>query len=552
MNKFYFIIRIFIIILTSFVFGNSCEAFTPEQPVIKIEQIHPGMKGYALTVIQGRDITRIPLEVISIIPRIESPKNLILIKAPSGIAAGMSGSPVFISGKLAGAIGYGFVNADHTLGMVTPIEEMISVFSWKDKNIKMPGVGKPMNAPLMLNGAGQITAEALSKVLGTNVQLASGGGLGNLPIEENAKLSPGEAVAVFLAWGDVMVASTGTLTTTSKDGRFLAYAHPFLGLGAVNFPIGRAMIHYIVPSNEFPFKIGTPISFVGSVTQDRPQAIGGQVGKFPLSVSASLIFRDKDSGKSARKGFNIVVEPFITPKMISAIFSGLINEEWGRAGHGTVSTTFSVDGRGLNNPWRRSNMFFSESKASEAMSGELNTLLEIFSLNAFYDIYPLGFSLNVEVTEEPRVLFIEGLSFDKEKAAPGETVEVAVKLRPWRKAQQVKSFDLIVPEKASGSCEIVVRGGGVESAQANAVLEGWKSIDSFNRLIKELDAVETNNELVVEFNIGNQDRGNVPPDEYLSEAREKRLQEGSMRVFKSEFVVDGLMRKQFEVLNEKK
>jgi hypothetical protein len=369
-----------------------------------------------------------------------------------------------------------------------------------------------------------------------------------MPIEENAKLKPGEAIMAFIAWGDVTVGVTGTLTATSKDGKFLAFAHPFLELGAVNFPLARTRIEYIVQNTDFPFKIGTPISFVGTITQDRQQGIGGQIGYFTPSISASLIFRDRDLGHAYRKGFNIAYAPFITPRMIGTIFSGLIRELWGRNGEGTLITTFSVDGGNLRNAWRRNNLFFSTSNASEAAMHEITLISDIFLLNAFKDMFPIGFRLEVEVTQEPRVLYIEEVDIDKTVVGPGDTVEVQVKLRPWRKRQLVRSFDLRVPDDAFGLCEVVVRGGAFDTTAPTALIEGWKSIDSFERMLTELDSIESNNELIVELNTrANNDRNSSPDHEYLSEIRERRLREGNMRVFKSEYFVDGLMRKQFEV-----
>ena len=547
--------RVYVVIfaLLLLIFLGAVDAgasFVPEQQTIKIEQIRPGMTGYALTVLQGQTISRIPVEVISILPRKGNPNNLILAKIKSGIAAaGMSGSPVFFENKLAGAIGYGFFNADHKVVMVTPIEEMFSIFSWADEKIIIPNNTLQLNAPLSVSGVGNSAANSISEILGRKAELAGGAYDGAmLPVEENAKLEPGEAIMTFIAWGDVMVAATGTLTATSKDGRFLAFAHPVLELGAVNFPIARAKIDYIIENREFPFKIGTPLSFVGTITQDRQQGVGGHLGYFTPSVSASLVFKNRDFGHVFHKNFNIVYAPFITPRMIGTIFSGLIRELWGRNGEGTLITTFSVEGGNIRNAWRRSNLFFSTSSAAEASNSEITILSEIFLLNAFQNIFPIGFSLEVEVTQTPMILYIEEIIIDNDVVEPGGTIEMQVKLRPWRKNQLVRSFDLKVPEDASGTCEVVVRGGAFDTSIPVAIIEGWKSIDSFDRMLTELSAIETNNELIVELNTRpNQERNNTQDEEYLSEIRERRLKDGSMRIFRSDYFIDGLMRKQIEV-----
>ena len=549
LKKTYIIVAV--LLLQSFLCFMNADAsvFTPEQRIIKIEQIKPGMTGYALTVLQGQTISRMPIEVINVITRKGNPSSLILAKINAGFAAaGMSGSPVFFDNKLAGAIGYGFNNADHKVIMITPIEDMMSIFSWPDQKIKIPSNALQMNAPLSVSGVGHNTADYISEILGRKVELAGGAYDGFMPIEENAKMKPGEAIMVFLAWGDVEIGGTGTLTATSKDGRFLGFGHPFLELGAVNFPVARTSIDYIIQNRDFPFKIGTPVSFVGTITQDRQQGIGGQLGYFAPSVSASLTFRNRDLRTISHKGFNIVNAPFITHRMIGAIYAGLIRELWGRNGEGTLLTTFSVEGGSVKNAWRRSNLFFSTSNAPEAPRSEISLITELFLLNAFQDIFPIGFHLDVEVTNEPRVLYIEELNINKALVKAGDTIEVQVKLRPWRKKQIVRSFDLKVPADALGLCEIVARGGAFDTAIPTAIIEGWKSIDSFERMLTELDSIESNEQLIIELNTRpSQDKGGLPNFEYLSEIKERRIKEGNMRVFSSGYYVEGLMRQQFEV-----
>jgi hypothetical protein len=553
LKKVYIIVSAIFFLLFSLTV-NVEASFIPEQRIMKVEHVRPGMIGYALTVIKGQTISRIPVEVINVIPRKGNPSNLILAKIKSGIASsGMSGSPVYFDNKLAGAIGYGFFNAGHKVVMVTPIEEMMNIFSWPDKKSIIPSRAVQLNAPLSVSGVGNSTANSISEILGRNVELSGGAYNGIMPIELNAKLKPGEAIMAFIVWGDVMIGVTGTLTATSKDGKFLAFAHPFLELGAINFPIARSKISYIVQNKEFPFKIGTPVSFVGTITQDRQQGVGGHIGYFTPSVSASLVFRNKDSGQVTRRGFNIIHAPFITPKMIGTIFSGLIRELWGRNGEGTIYTTFTVDGRNIENAWRRNNLFFSTSNAPEAPRYEISHLSEIFLLNAFNDMFPIGFRLEVEVTEEPKVLYIEEINISNTDICAGDTIEVQVKLRPWRKRQIMRSFDLKVPENASGLCEVIVRGGAFDTTVPTALIEGWKSIDSFERMLTELDSIETNDELIIELNtLPAQDKNSPPNPEYLSEIRERRIKERNMRVFNSGHFVEGLMRKHFEVRPNRK
>ena len=152
------------------------------------------------------------------------------------------------------------------------------------------------------------------------------------------RLSPGEAVAALLVWGDVEVGATGTVTATSRDGRFLAFGHPFLGRGAVNFPVARARIHETVYSQAFPFKLGSPVSLVGTVTQDRAAGIGGRTDFFTPSVSATLAFTDLDQGgERTVRNVRVVPDPFLGSRLLEGVFTGLLDEVWRRKGQGTMT-----------------------------------------------------------------------------------------------------------------------------------------------------------------------------------------------------------------------
>ncbi|NLB82868.1 MAG: hypothetical protein GX791_01350, partial [Synergistaceae bacterium] len=548
--------------------------FNPEGAVLPSSALRPGMKGYALTVVSARNIIRFPVEVVSVVPQKGSPRNLILVKASGpviektgGIAAGMSGSPVYVNGKLIGAIGYGWNFSDHTLGLVTPYEDMASIWNWPEKRVELPTLPslrkeeeqkdleekereqkekeekkqkeqkgeeeEPSNeeegpvenvqperdsveleteesssslllkkerAALSVDGISSRSARTISALMGQRGVVPGGSSAGDIPIEMNARLLPGEAITVLLAWGDVSIGSTGTVTAVGKDGRFIGFGHPFLGRGAVNFPVAKSHIHSVIPSIESPFKIGSPLKIIGTVTQDRAEGIGGQIGYFTPSFRGILDFTDSDRGFQQRKGFSMVPDQFMGAKLASAIYMGLLDELWGRTGQGSATVTLTLEGRGLGTGWKRTNMFFSAADISARALQETTELLDIVLLNPFAEVYPLGVSLAVSVTEEPRVMYIEGLSVKKDTFAPGEKIDVEVLLRPYRKKQVKKNFQITVPSDAGEYCEILIRGGGVEPLDQTALNQGWKTIGTFRQMFTELSALETGDELILEFN----------------------------------------------------
>lgn len=594
----------FLVLLLLWAARASGAPFTATEPVLKASEVRPGMKGHALTVVSGREIVRFPIEIVSVIPKRGSPKNLIMVKASGpviaktgGIAAGMSGSPVYVGNKLIGAIGYGWNFSEHTLGLVTPVEDMESVWDWPEKKVIFHDVplGRPETeetqedeknadpapggsgedkitnearallnplAPLFVDGLSARKTRDIASLLGESRSVPGGSSGEDLPVERGATLLPGEAITVLLAWGDVTIGSTGTLTALSKDGRFIGFGHPFLGRGAVNFPVARAYIHSVVPSLESPFKVGSPLQIFGTVTHDRPQAIAGRIGYFTPSISAELNFSDADRNYKEKKTFRFVPDPFMGSKLAADIYIGLIDDLWGRKGQGTAITSLTVHGRGLGGGWTRKNRFFSEKDLAADSLREAAELLEVIFLNPFAEVYPLGVTVGVEFTEEPRLMFIEGLNVKENSFSAGDSIEVEVTLRPYRKKQVKKTYAITVPKDASGECEILVRGGGIEPLNQSAMIQGWNTISNFRQMFTEMSALEGNDELIIEFNYargakkgkGQKDNDEPVPkeeQELLSEMKRRRLEDGTLQIFKSDFVVEGLLRKIISVKNDR-
>lgn len=568
------------------------DSFVPQVQTMSTEQVRPGMKGTAYTVVRGNRLVSFPVEVISILPRKGIPQNLIMIRASGsvieetgGIAAGMSGSPVYIEGKLIGAIGYGWNFTEHDLGLVTPIEDMSAIWDLPEEipSLSPPPVLRWTESSLMVehepisadpadigsidlteqdygssrttffaDGISSRAAERISVNLGKDVSLVGGSTVGELPVEYNPSLRPGEAIGVMLAWGDVSMGATGTLTALSKDGRFLAFAHPFLNRGYGAYPLTRSWIHNVVPSIQAPFKVGSPLSIIGSVTQDRAQAIGGRIGLFLPSVDASVRLRDIDHEKSSFKRFHMAQDPFLISDILPDVALGIIDESWGRKGEGTVRMNIEIEGRGLENGWERTNYFFSDKDIAKESLKEVQELTQVLSLNPFREIMPLGIHLDMEITSRPKVLFIEGLSINKKEARPGDEITVEVLLRPYRKAQVKKEFKLSIPKEMAGPAEVIVRGGGIAPLEQESIARGLETISSFNELLQEMSAQETNNEVIIEL-VGGRMPGLEDPeqeedDELLSQVKKRRIEEGTLRIFKSDYFVEGLLRETIKVL----
>ncbi|MBQ7262134.1 MAG: hypothetical protein IJR14_00290, partial [Synergistaceae bacterium] len=386
---------------------------------------------------------------------------------------------------------------------------------------------------------------------------------GALPVERG-RLAPGEAVSALLAWGDVEVSATGTVTATSKDGRFLAFGHPLLKRGDVAYPAARAIIHETVRSRSFPFKLASPTAIIGTVAQDREVGIGGRVGTFAPSISAALVFKDRDTGRREERAFRVVPDAFLSARLLEAVYGGLVEDAWGRRGQGTMSVTLRIEGKGVTNGWTRRDVSFSDDDVAAVALKQPCLIMDAFLTQPFEDVMPLGFRLDVEATEEPRALFIEDVEAPS-KARPGEDVPVKVVLRPWRGKTVTREVVLKVPESASGVCELLVRGGGAQPMPQLAIEGGWRSIESLGSMLKEIAALDANDELIVELHAdavsdalkraapqkgrSSLASSDLLPEEteLLSETKERRIKEGTLRILRADRYVDGMMKRIIQV-----
>lgn len=619
--------------------------FVPSDPVLPLAEIKPGMEGYARTVLSGTKITSFKVTVLGILPKKTNPKNLILIRVEDkyvrengGIASGMSGSPVYVGGRLIGAIGYGWSFADNNLGLVTPIEEMAKAMDWPEKlpwfeipkvaaehpasaDKKAPAPGgqivsgdaEPLSddrpeivsgekleqkmMPLTVDGISDRYAKRLENKLGLRVLPLGSSAGGVNPVNLKWEPKPGAAMGAALAWGDFVAGGIGTLTATSKDGRFVAFAHPMFNRGGVSYAMMDASILKIIPSMESSFKLGYLGKITGLVTQDRPEAIGGRLGQLAAASSYTVNFRNIETKESETKRFQTVADQYLGPEIGTTGVLGIIDSLWAQRGSGTALVSYSVSGGNLSPAWVRRNIFYSDKDVVKSLQKEIEAMGKAMSLNPFREISPYGVQVDVEITKTPRIVFIDKIEIADEKDfyKPGDKVKVDVTFRPWRKAPVVKSFELTVPENAISFCEITARGGGIEEPAQEALLTGTRAVATFGELMSELRAKETNNQIIVEISGPEKDatkkkkgkpttdkdkekiaetpglkgdkagekkpepgRGPQPPkkgdkgsftpgdlleDRFVSEIREERVKEGAMVIADTNYYIEGVLRK---------
>lgn len=333
-----------------------------------LEEVTPGMKGHAVTVFSGTSTDRFEIEVVDVVPDFVPGQSVILFRAldprlqHSGVVGGMSGSPIYIDGKMIGALAYGWSFNKDPLGGITPIEYMLEVgempfrpdvmplASGRDARHggradamlgldtsplptrRRPGTqdvagATPLALPMTLGGFGPRTANFLSEELGLTPVMGGSGGGKAARGDQKKQFAPGDSVSVVLIGGDNAVAPNGTVTWVGgkKDSQVLAFGHPLFGSGPSNFPIADARVHTIVNSVQRSVKLSSPRHIQGTLIQDRQPAISARTDLTAPTIPVTTTIRAPDETFTPRTYNNLLaVDPSITGTFLaSVLMSGL-------------------------------------------------------------------------------------------------------------------------------------------------------------------------------------------------------------------------------------
>ncbi len=499
--------------LFSTVFGYASPAFMP------IEDVKPGMHGIAKTVVSGTTIEEFGVEVLGIMKDKGPSGDLILVRTygdlienSGGIAQGMSGSPVYIDGKLVGAVAYGWSLTDHKTGMVTPIADMLNLFN----SPNMPGTApepaeapdplKPVATPLMVSGFSDRALSLLGEQLKpySLVPLASGEPGTGITYPE---IEPGSAVGIQLVQGDVSVGAVGTVTYVDGD-KLLAFGHPFLKKGNAAYYLSNAYIFTTMKGLENSFKLGVTGEPVGTVTQDRGAGIAAELDRFPSNIPVRVSVKDMTTGK-IRDAFFRAVQDEQLGSILSAVgVYNIIDKTIDRVGPGTAKVSFELSAKDLpGDVLRRENMFYSPNGAAEVAISELHEALSLLAGNQFHPVDILDVNVNVEMTDERRTAYLLEARANTVRVKPGETVKIAVKLKPYRGQPVTRIVDFTVPkDQAAGPLTLSVRGGGMVPLLQLLLKKDIEDLvkpeknrkKTFDELLQDFSSRDRNNDIVVE------------------------------------------------------
>src|SRR5438309_85558 len=462
---------------------------------IPVSQIHTGMRGVAYTVFQGTKPEPMDLEVLGVMKNMNGPKgDIILIRLKgkkveyTGVVAGMSGSPVYIEGKLAGALAFriGEFSKEPIAG-VTPISQMLEINAMDRSGVvdtptahssasvpsKTSGPGeaislpaqnfanylKPIDTPLVFDGFSEETIRQFAP------QFASAGivpvmGAGSVSdAKQPEPMEPGSAVSAILVRGDMDIAATCTVTYMDPQ-RLLACGHPLLQFGSVDLPMNKAQVLATLPSPLNAFKIVNTTERAGVFVQDRHTGILGVFNKQPDMIPVTLTIRGGNLTKEFH--YEVLNNPRLSPVAIMAtVFNALhgVNEYGEEI---TYRLNASINVKGFPEVGLR-NMFTPGENGQPAAMAAALTLGERFGriyVNPYNAPAVKSVNLDFDLVRERRWARLESARTDVTEARPGDQVIVETVLAPYRGEPVVRQIPVKIPTSASkGTLRILVSDG---------------------------------------------------------------------------------------------
>ena len=486
-----------------------------------VDEVRAGMRGVGVTVFEGAERSEFTAEVIGVLENAFGPRrNLILARldggplAASGVIRGMSGSPVRIDGRLVGAVSYSLgAFSKAAIAGITPIGEMLrddarapvraapaapdlalplaadtltsllptrlagpEPFAARPRDVAALGLPeevveasggvrlRPIATPLAMSGFTPAAFDRIAPLFRSAGMAAVVGGTaaGRAAVQARASLQAGDAVGVSLMEGDLSMAGTGTVTLV-ENGRVHAFGHPFYNLGASRFPMTRAWVHTVLPSQAVSSRIATVGETLGTIDQDRSSGIAGSLGPGPRLVPIRVTLDAPERGRTETFDFRVVDDALFTPLLAyNAVLNTLFshNRQLGAA-------TYAVRGEVTlagHPPVRFAETFAGAAAtvlASVYVGGPLTALID----NGLEPVTVEGVDVSVTAWDGARTAVLERIWMDDPRPRPGRTVPLRLAVRTRGGETVTRTVPVDLPSSARGRLQVLVADGATLAQQ---------------------------------------------------------------------------------------
>jgi hypothetical protein len=464
-----------------------------------LSEVRRGQQGVAYTVFEGTKPEPMALEILGVLHNAIGPReDMILARLEgtkpeyTGVVAGMSGSPVYIDGRLVGALAFriGQFSKEPICG-ITPIRQMIGVEDAdgvpeaeiagggleetafvKSASLAASSSGsasplmQPMDTPLVFNGFNPEALQLWKAHAPAGLMPVAGVGGSASEEKQPDPLVPGSAVSAVLVRGDLDIAATCTVTYVDPK-RMLACGHPITQFGPVSMPMTKADVVATLPSPMDSFKIINTTETIGSITQDRQTAIMGEFGKAARMIPVTLHVTGEPAGQGEKGAentlhFEVIDQPQVTPMAVMvAVYQGLMQQNAYSA-----LTTYRLQGavKLSGYPTLKLNSLVAPTDTLPANLQAALALGERFT--KLYDNAarrtPIE-SVDLEVAAIPRRLTaeIESAQASRTEIHAGDTVTLQATIRPWHGDLRNVSIQVTLPANLpEGPVRLLVSDGG--------------------------------------------------------------------------------------------
>jgi hypothetical protein len=538
--------------LVSFVLPLLLSAALParaaDEAVLPLSQVRPGMEGTGRTVFEGARVDEFKVHILGVLENALGPKQSVILARleggpleNTGVIAGMSGSPVFVQGKLVGAIAYAFPFGKEPIAGITPFAEMVeatrtnapraastkfhatasegalaapldraSVAAALRRPLQsiVPALGgyrgeglppalagsamTPLALPLVFSGFSPDTfdwARGVFSAMGFAPVLGGAGGaasVGPLP-----QLAPGSAVGVSLIEGDLDLSVTGTITHIDGD-RIYAFGHPFYNLGPTQFPMRKAWVYSLFPSLQVSWKIAAAMDPVGTMDQDRTTAIAGRLGATPRMIPVEVTLRSPRTNERVFR-YRMVDDELFTPLLSYVSLLSVIQGYERAFGAATLRVDAKMDLAG-GREVRVQDVLAAEqpgNQAAAALAGPLAMLVG----NDFQKVTVDKLEVTIDADETVRTAAIVRAWVDAPSPLhPGSSAPVKVELRTHRGEVLTETLPLAIPESApSGTYNLLVADAPTMDAVEQREMRQRFAPRDFPQLVRALNKLRGGN-----------------------------------------------------------
>ncbi len=464
-----------LISLAALAFAVAPPPAAPQQPAdtIPVDQIHAGMTGYACTIFSGDQIEKFDLEVLGVMPNFLGPRQSIILvelKGPkvehTGVVAGMSGSPVYLDGKLAGALSLKLgIFTKEAIAGVTPIADVLrppvagSPTQSTAQTFQLPPTAvaqntlpsgsalQPIETPLVFSGFQTAAIQQFASQLQSFGLVATQGGSATDERDDpHAHLAPGDMAGMVFVRGDMSVNSACTVTAVQGDHVFLC-GHPLMNLGDIQIPMARSEVVTTLSSSLASTKIVNMGGTIGTITGDHLTAVTGKLGAPPAMIPMDLSFVTGSNEKKLH--VEMINHPKLTPLLVAmTAFNGVTQNALYGEGT-TLHLTGEIQLKG-HVPVKLENTFApTDSLSPDGMPIALvmqSVFARLFTNN--YEIPEVEHvSMRVESQAGRNSYSIESAWLEAGEAAPGENLKVRVLLRPYRGEARIEETTVHVPDQ---------------------------------------------------------------------------------------------------------